>query len=72
MGQYFNQQDFETKAISEVRLLYPDINGAQQAKTTAFILGKATFSGLEMYVPKDDTVSLEVFVTTMSHNVFFT
>lgn len=48
--------------ISVVTLQYEDSSGSTVEENGYLVTGVVTFSGLDLYVPKDDTADLEVFV----------
>ncbi|HET9641732.1 MAG TPA: hypothetical protein VFP46_02705, partial [Candidatus Paceibacterota bacterium] len=58
-------------SVTNVTLSYKDVNGATQSATQALTLptgtqgsATATFTGLTMYVPSNDSANLDVFVGT--------
>ena len=58
-------------SVSNVSLSYKDVNGATQTVTQALTLpsttqasATATFTGLTMYVPQNDSANLDVYVGT--------
>lgn len=48
--------------VSVVTLSYTDEDGAVQEERGALVNGTAQFDGLELYIPKDDTALLSVYV----------
>jgi len=55
--------------VSSVTLSYKDVNGATQTSTQALVdlaagNATATFTGLTMYVPANDSANLDVFIGT--------
>ncbi|MEK9159688.1 MAG: hypothetical protein AAB383_03075 [Patescibacteria group bacterium] len=48
--------------ILKVYLNYEDSSGVAQTEAGSLSTGVATFTGLELYVPKDDTVDMDILV----------
>jgi hypothetical protein len=50
--------------VTGVTLSYKDVNGATQTVTQPVIAGIATYTGLTMFVPTNDSANLDVYVGT--------
>ena len=53
LGEYDNQ-------VSKVYLTYTDSNGDEVTEDASLVSGNATFSGLDLYIDKDDSATVEV------------
>jgi hypothetical protein len=53
-----------TDAVDKVYVRYPDGSGALQTSSAPYINGKATFSGLDFYIPRG-SANLDLFVDTV-------
>ena len=55
-----------TDAVSKVYLKYKNAAGNEIIKSSSFINGKALFSGIDFYIPKNDDAYLDVYAEPMS------